>query len=95
MSGLKEGNLKHKIFQGMDNNSTDIINKYDPQEETPDIYLMKEIENSRVNEIKKKIETNQKKKKVERFAMKILDGKHDEVLKKNYDVTIDLKRRGL
>jgi len=30
MSGLKEGNLKHQIFQGMDNNSADIINKYDP-----------------------------------------------------------------
>lgn len=26
--------------------------------------------------------------------MKIRDGKHDEVVKKNYDVTIDLKRRG-
>ena len=41
----------------MDNNSTDIINKYDPQAETPDIYLLKEIENSRVNEMKKKIES--------------------------------------
>lgn len=42
----------------MDNNSTDIIKKYDPEVETPDIYLLKEIENARTNEMKKKIENN-------------------------------------
>lgn len=27
--------------------------------------------------------------------MRIRDGKQDEILKKNYDITIDLKRKGL
>ena len=30
-SGMSEKNLKHYIFQGMDNNSTEILKKYDGQ----------------------------------------------------------------
>jgi hypothetical protein len=45
--------------------------------------------------MKKKIESNQKKKKVERFAMRIKDGKQEDVIKKNHDISMDLRRKGL
>lgn len=71
--------------------------KYDAPVETPDVYLLKEIEGPKmsVKDIKKKIETNQKKKKVERFAMKIKEDKQEELLQKFKDLREELRLKGL
>lgn len=42
----QERNLKHYIFQGMDNDHKDIISQLDKQKETPDSYLLKEFDSN-------------------------------------------------
>lgn len=93
-SGKSDKNLKLKIFNNMDNTSKDLINKYEAAAETPDVYLLKEIDGPKmsVKDIKKVIERHQKKKKVERFAIKIKDEKQEDSLQKNIDLAGELRK---
>ena len=77
----------------MDNDSKDIIGKYNQQQaiETPDFYLLKELANASSKNARSKIEASIKKKKVERFALTIKEGQHQQTLHKYNEICGDLR----
>ncbi len=62
--------------------------------ETPDQYLLKEVANASSKNARSKIESNIKKKKVERFALPIHDGKHQQTLHKYNEICGELRKLG-
>lgn len=97
MQGNGITNLKNQIFVSMDKNSNEIIGKYNQiqQVETPDEYqLFNKKSKLNSKQAKLSIEKNIEKKKVERFAHTIYDGKLQEVLHNYNEICGGLRKLG-